>query len=204
MNRHTDYSAPGYAMHFSPSGTVQAELGATERLLWADQPAQGLKLRSSDVFMIPFSLMWGGFALFWEYSVLQDGAPLFALLWGIPFVLIGLHMLVGRFFTDARIRKNTFYGLTDERIVIISGWFKKRVTSINLRTLDEVSLSEHSDGSGTIVFGNAPLASASMSGLSLPGANQPQTPRFEFIKDARTVYEQIRAAQKDAAQSTGD
>lgn len=86
-----------------------------EKLLWSGQPKQGLRFQAADVFMIPFSLMWGGFAFFWEASVLGFGRttahpkpmPIFMAIWGIPFVLIGLHMIVGRFFYDAALRKRT-------------------------------------------------------------------------------------------------
>ena len=74
-------------------------------------------------------------------------------LFGIPFVLAGLYMILGRFIHDSKKRAKTFYGLTDQRAIIISGLFSKSVKSLNLRSLSDVSLSEKSDKSGTITFG---------------------------------------------------
>ncbi len=42
------------------SGLIRSELGGDERLLWYGQPKKGLILRTYDIFMIPFSLVWGG------------------------------------------------------------------------------------------------------------------------------------------------
>jgi len=44
-----------------------------ERLLWSGKPEPGHLVGGGDVFMIPFSLMWGGFAIFWEAGVLCIG-----------------------------------------------------------------------------------------------------------------------------------
>lgn len=85
-------------MEIDAESAVRDQRGAGEHLLWSGKPKAGLRLRAGDVFMIPFSLMWGGFAVFWEWSVISSGAPFFFKLWGIPFVLVGVYMIAGRFF----------------------------------------------------------------------------------------------------------
>jgi hypothetical protein len=53
--------------------------------------------------------MWGGFAFFWEYEVLTAArAPFFFMLWGLPFVAMGLQVIFGRFLVDAKHRASAF------------------------------------------------------------------------------------------------
>jgi hypothetical protein len=179
-----------------PAYAIQAELGRDERLLWSGRPRQGIVLRPLDALFIPFSLLWGGFALFWEGAAIISGAPFFFSLWGIPFVLVGLYMIFGRFIVDARQRANTLYGVTDERIIILSGLLSRNVKSLNLRTLTDVSMDQRANGSGTITFGPAsPLGSWGATGMS-GFSRVPMPPSFEMIPDVRRVYEIIRDAQR--------
>ena len=57
-------------MEFQDS--VHGELGSDEQLLWTGAPKTGLRLRPSDATLIPFSLIWGGFAIYWEYGVVHQ------------------------------------------------------------------------------------------------------------------------------------
>ncbi len=173
---------------------ITVELAGGERLLWAGQPRQGIVLRPSDAFMIPFSLFWGGFAIFWEAGVIASGAPWFFVLWGIPFVVVGLYLIVGRFFWDARRRSRTFYALSDQRVIIISGGTSRKVTSLNLRTLSDISLTEKSDGTGTITFGPTHPLAGWGNGTTWPGAPQ-GPPSFEMISDAKDVSSLVRQVQ---------
>ena len=182
-----------------PSQQIQPELGAGERLFWAGQPRQGVVLRGSDAFLIPFSLMWGGFSFFWETSVIQSDAPGFFVLWGIPFVIMGTYLIAGRFLVDARQRAHTWYGVTNERILIVSGLFSRKVKSLNLRTLTDLSMSEKQGGEGTITFGSGLPFGDWFAGFGgWPGMEAQMSPRFELIPHVKTVYETIRAAQRDA------
>ena len=175
---------------------LQPELGRSERLLWAGRPGQGILFRPSDIFLIPFSLMWGGFAIFWETAVITMGAPFFFMLWGIPFVLVGLHLIFGRFIFDAWARSRTWCGVSNERILIRAGGISSRLTTLNLASLSEVSMTEKSDGRGTLTLGPAAPAGFNIQKRGWPGAGSNQSPSFEAIGNARQVLDVIRDAQK--------
>lgn len=167
-------------------------LSVNERVLWQGVPRQGLMLRGADVLMIPFSLLWGGSVAYMEYSLIDAGAPLVFQLWCLPFVLIGIHMIAGRFFLESWQRARTDYLVTNERIIIRSGIFSRSVKCLDLRTMGEFSLTENAKGEGTITFGVS-QAGIKFSGLAAwPG--DATVPRFDTIADARKVYEIIRNA----------
>lgn len=158
-------------------------------------------------FAIPFSLLWGGFVIFWEWGVTHAAnASLFMEIWGIPFVLVGLHLIFGRFFVDAAQRRRTFYAVTNERILIVSGLWSRATKSLSLRTLEQVDLTAGSSGTGTIAFGPAAVPT-SVFGLrgrtggpgfappGWPGSSRYLPPMFEMIPDAAAVAKLIRDAQ---------
>jgi len=177
---------------------IRRELAPNEQLQWWGRPRQGVVLRGTDAVAIPFSLLWCGFAIFWEYSVLQtDKAPGFFALWGIPFVCMGLYMVFGRFLADAKQRTRTYYAVSSERVLIVSGLFTRQVKSLSIRTLTDVSLTEKSNGEGTITFGPQAPFSVMYGGIQgWPGADKSLGPRFDLIPDAKIAYDFIRKLQR--------
>jgi hypothetical protein len=105
-------------------------------------------------------------------------------------------MIFGRFIYDSKKRGKTFYGLTDQRAIIVSGLFSKSVKSLNLVTLTDVSLKEKSDLSGTITFGYENQTANFFGGNSFLGMGVNNAPKFELIENAKDVYNKLRAQQK--------
>jgi hypothetical protein len=173
-------------------------LDAGESLIWAGSPKRGVLLRPTDALMIPFSLLWGGFAFFWEFGVVTSGAPLLFRLWGVPFVLVGIYLIFGRFFADARVRASTVYGLTNRRAIIVSGVFARTTSSLPLRTITDISVQERGDRSGTVLLGRPNPYAAGQMGFMWPGMSQYSTPSFELIPEAKRVHDQLLAAQSAA------
>lgn len=80
------------AMTYSYSTSIEHELDGNERLLWKGRPRSAIRLRSSDAYLIPFSLVWAGFAIVWEFAAIMkipktDPATWIFPLAGVPFVL---------------------------------------------------------------------------------------------------------------------
>jgi hypothetical protein len=92
-----------------------------EQLLWSGRPDPSMWFSPADVFLVPFSIMWGGFAVVWELGALVSGAGPFFALWGIPFVAVGLYMMFGRFIYKHRTKLRTAYGLTPDRALVAVG-----------------------------------------------------------------------------------
>jgi hypothetical protein len=187
-------------MDDSPEETISGELGTNEELLWAGRPPLGLMFRPVEAFLIPLSIFWSGFAIFWMVAASTNGGGWFAL-FGIPFLLVGFYLLIGRFWLDVRQRERTFYAVTSDRVVILSGWLTRRVKSLAIDTLTDVSLSERSGSRGTITFGPVPPMHWLYSGAGWPTfGHWHAVPNFELAEGAREVYEIIRRAQRDAKQ----
>lgn len=173
---------------------INKELLPGEKVLWSGRPQQGIVFRKMDALLIPFSLFWGGFAIFWEVNALliltetTDPIALVFPLFGIPFVLIGLYIIFGRFMVDAKARSKTIYGLTNKRAIVVSGLFSKKVKSVDLNRLSDVSLNEKSDGLGTVLLGpESPFSNL----MYFPFITTNQTPQFELIENPRSVYSLI-------------
>ena len=189
-------------MDIKAQQALSGALEPGERLLWAGVPKQGFQLRAADALLIPFSLLWGGFAIFWEAAVIASKAPAFFALFGAPFVLVGLYLIAGRFVWDAKLRASTVYGLTDQRAIIQSGVFSRTTNSVFLHNLADIAFSVKADGSGTVRLGRPPAFHGWFAGTQWPGSSAYAVPSFELIPQARLVYDQILAARRAAAQRT--
>jgi len=193
----------------SPEDAVRTHLEPGEKLLWSGMPAGGIRPGPQDAMLIPFSIAWTSFSVFWEIMVcrglsldlsVQSGGWLSWMLpiWGIPFILIGLYLLFGRYWVDAKRRENTFYGISDDRVIIITGLTNRNIKSINFASIADITMAEKSDGSGTIRMGTQnPLEQfLANAGWSIPRQNT--IPCLEMIPDVARVHALLRDAHSRA------
>lgn len=67
--------------------------------------------------------------------------------------MIGLYMVIGRYYVLARQARNALYVVTDRRVLIIGGAFRTRVIEMRLGSLPSVLVDQDLSGIGTITFG---------------------------------------------------
>lgn len=138
---------------------VSPYLRPGERLLWAGRPDPSVNFAPIDLFLVPFSLLWAGFAVFWEVSAVSMGAPLFFALFGLAFVAVGAYFVVGRFFVKRYRKRQTSYGITDHRALAVVGG---TVTDTPVYGVATTVRRSRSGAHVTVVFG-APQGSGFMS-----------------------------------------
>lgn len=126
-------------------------LGPGEYVLWKGTPGKGHLLLPTDLFMIPFSILWCGFAFFWEFGVISSGAPFFFALFGLPFIGVGLYITVGRFIWKAYMRRKTAYVITNRKIIRKQG---SNVDTLEKDAIMNTDIKFYDDGHGTIILNN--------------------------------------------------
>ena len=180
------------------SSKIQGELPSGETILWAGRPNPTVIFHSDDWYLIPFSLFWVAFTSFWELAVsgrvgtASKGEPsLFMMLWGIPFIVIGQHLLWGRFLYDGWLKRRTYYGVTSRRILIVQdGWSRKtRFSYIDVLPTIQKDGSE----TGTLWFGPkySVVAGRLQGPRSMSRFSLGDTLMFADIDDADFVYKLV-------------
>ncbi len=166
-----------------PETQLAEALGDDVAFRWTGRPVRGLLVRPIDALLIPFSLFWLGFALFWESLVVSSGGPVFMQIWGIPFILLGVFFVVGRFFADSYFRARTAYGVTATDAFIVRSGLLPRTVTFNLDSTAPIEMKRRHDGSGTITFGNRPQAWSGANVWSIGSTRE-----FEGIPNVTEVY----------------
>jgi hypothetical protein len=100
---------------------LQPYLRPSEQLLWTGQPDPSVHFTPADLYLIPFTVFWAGFSIFWIAVAAAGDAPVLFVLIGVPFLLIGLYITIGRFFVKARLKRRTAYGVTTDRVLVAIG-----------------------------------------------------------------------------------
>ena len=151
-------------MEYTDYGFVTPMLSAGEQILWKGTPGKGHLFLPSDIFMIPFSIFWCGFAFFWEFGVISSGNPVFAF-FGLPMIAVGFYITIGRFIWKVYIRKRTVYVITNKKIIRKQG---TRLDTLEKSGILSTDVQLYADGNGTIIFNSNHYYSSRRHGYNRP------------------------------------
>jgi hypothetical protein len=176
---------------------LQPLLSDREELLWTGQPKQGIIFRGYDLFLVPFSFLWGGGLLLGVVGGMLDGFsgsdfPIFLLPIFFFFGLVAFYITIGRFLLDIYSRSKIVYGITNRRIIVQDEGIGGKTKSYDLKSLSNLSVEQGKDGRGTITIGASPSGRWMMRGFGFPGMNAYMPPALEQIPNAQQVYELIQ------------
>jgi hypothetical protein len=119
------------------------------------------------------------------------GTPFFFRLFGIPFVIIGLYFIFGRFIYKGIKKKHTYYAVTNQRVLILTSLSNKNVQAEFIKQIPCINKSVRSDGKGTIKFGNSLFFKGMYgnSGMDFFGSSYGKdVPIFYDIEEIERVY----------------
>jgi len=188
---------------------VQPELMSGESLLWAGRPNPDVIFHSDDWYLIPFSLLWGGFAIFWEAGVLgywgnsvKNADPsTFMALWGVPFIVMGQYFIWGRFLYDAWLKRRTSYAVTTRRVLAVQEAWRRKTSWLYIDAIPTVE--REGTTTGTLwfepkrpVLAGRGQKTRDMSRFSISGS-----PVFADIDDLDSVYRTILDLKEKGAAS---
>jgi hypothetical protein len=166
---------------------LQYELVGDEKLIWAGRPRAGIIFTRSDVFYVPFGLIFLGLVSAFFYISYRQQPSSFYNFYIFIFVIAGIYNAFGRFIYDSKRRANTVYGITDARIIIKSGIFSKNYKSVYLEDIPEINIEEGPNSSGTIVLGSNAFQLSDLPGMGkLRAESRPI--RLEYLSDVEDPY----------------
>ena len=184
-------------MSYEETQRLQPEMAPTERLLWAGRPPRGVKLGKGEwpLLLIGAALLGnGGFNAWLEWSA-GEGLESFLHL-VIPVIFVVL-VLGQRIFGDAYARAHTFYGVSDQRVVILREKPSRRLTVFKLADLPDVTLERDGMDGGEIRL-TPDVVRQTAGPRSRRHRVRRRGVRLRLATGATGAFEIIRRAQRDA------
>jgi hypothetical protein len=181
---------------------AEKELGPGERLLWCSRP-DPLRASLSTLGIFIFGIPWTAFAFFWTYGAMgfninnlsKMGPMAFFPLFGVPFILIGIGMLLSPLLTYME-NKKTVYMITDQRAAIIAqtSFGSRTVQSYRADDIGTTERAEKADGSGDLYFvmdssdgSRVRRPSRSTAFFGIPDVRQAEDMMVKALKDGQMV-----------------
>lgn len=165
---------------------VNPYLDVNEDVVWCDKPAKKFVFTSADIFTTLFGAVWLSFSVFWVFSAYMstestDGTFNIFPLFGIPFVVVGLYLLLFRHIVSFAKRKNMVYALTNKRALIVHTGKRQYVQEYRYENISNIQMKCDDNDIGSIFFLTGEVRYNN-------GRSYSSTSGIFGIKDTKKVY----------------
>jgi hypothetical protein len=188
-------AAPGSEAFWADASRLAEHLPPEEEILWIGRPQTRPRFAGQAVGRVPFLLLWFGFIIFWETTVIATGAPIIFPVFGAGMLLVGLSRLRGGFGFGGR---RALYGVSTKRVVrVIEQRVGPRVDTALIRTIPNISVTPTKPGYGTVTFGTKSPAASPYGRRADPfsGYQLDDTVEFAGIPEASAVARLVGSLQ---------
>jgi hypothetical protein len=123
-----------------------------EKLIWTGQPKKGIVFEFVDVFKTIYMAILSCVVFVGVY-LLSSISYFLAIPVAVLFFSACFLLGIGRFFIDAKLRQQTYYGITNKRIIIISKLYPKKIQSVYFSSKPKIEFSTNIDEVSTFDIG---------------------------------------------------
>ena len=178
-------------MSNDPLERVRSELIENEQLIWADRPVserfyrKKIKAAIAGKIIIGLIVLWILGVIYTSFS--SGNLPALALVFfALPLLFIARKLLNKP--AEARQRaEQTYYAITDKRLLIINDYKDKSVESYDLDKLEFVENAENKDGTGNVYFTKTLITSISNNDRN--GSSSGKKSVHEVKKGFKGIYD---------------
>jgi hypothetical protein len=137
-------------MDIAATQVIQSELRPGEQLVWADMP-DPLRCATRDITTFLFGIVFFAFSIFWIVKASAGPDAIFPL-FGVPFVIAGAGLVLSPLW-KWYVGQRTTYGISAQRLIIVSHSIRRRVQSFTPTMISDVERIDGRNGRGDVVFG---------------------------------------------------
>lgn len=158
-------------------------LDSDENLRWYEQATPGY-FSGGTIIILLFAIPWTGFSLFWMRGIAIQESLMVSLM-GVPFLLIGLLMLLSPIMTF-HYYKNTLYAITNKRLIT-----KKysKYSTILPRDIDHIDVLKGNGDIGHIFFKTEIIGCENDNNIRKIGFK-----RIKKLKEAELLIRELKAS----------
>ncbi|HYJ81863.1 MAG TPA: hypothetical protein VEW26_03340 [Allosphingosinicella sp.] len=164
-----------------------------ERLLWTGRPQRGIAFQRQDVWLLP--LLAAGTAINLSAFPIAKVLQLQPLTFFLAAAL--LYVAGARFLYEPWLRRNLVYALTSQRVLILSGRLRPRLSSHDLGWLPMLVLEQESRDRATILIEEGETTEGWLARAQSQAGDLAKGFRFYRIEKPGAVYDLICRASRD-------